>query len=81
MSTQALRRIHAALFLAALVMTPVAALTPLRTSVPYLVAISMLALVLSEGGAWQAARAEQAADDAETIAARVLELLRSEGVL
>jgi hypothetical protein len=67
--------------LLALVMTPVSSFTWLRNSLPYLVAISMFALVLSEFSAWQGARAEEAATDAEDVAREVLRLLREEGVI
>lgn len=62
---------HGVLAVGFLVMVPVGALTPLRASVVYLVAVSNLALALSEGGAWQAARAEKEALNAEQIAAIV----------
>ena len=80
-SANFLKHFHFGLMLFALAMTPISALTGLRDSVPYLVMISMLALVLSEFGAWQAARAEEAADDAETIARCVMEKLDEAGVI
>lgn len=43
-------------------MIPVALITDLKSSVPFLVAISLLALVFSELAAWQAAQGERRAD-------------------
>ncbi len=45
-----------------MVMIPVALLTSLKESVPFLVTISILALVFSELSGWQAARGERRAD-------------------
>lgn len=42
------------------VMIPIALLTPLQDSVPFLVFLSLEALVESSWASWQAAKAEQA---------------------
>jgi hypothetical protein len=60
-----LRRFHAAMTVAWLVMIPISVLTPLKDSVPFLVAISLWALVGAHWSAWQGVRAEQKADKEE----------------
>lgn len=47
------------------VMIPVALLTDLKNSVPFLVTISLLALVFSELAGWQAAMGERRMDDTD----------------
>jgi hypothetical protein len=44
-------------------MIPVSLLTGLKTSVPFVVFLSLWALVESSVAAWQGARAEKVADD------------------
>lgn len=53
-----LRKFHGAATAAWLVMIPVSVLTGLRNSVPYLVAISVYALVTGHAAAYSGARAE-----------------------
>jgi hypothetical protein len=57
---------HAVQVLAWTVMIPVALLTNLKTSVPFLVMISILALVFSELAAWQGTLSERRLDDNDT---------------
>jgi hypothetical protein len=56
-----LKWFHACATIAWLLMIPIAVLTPLKDSVPFLVAISLWALVGAHWGAWQATRAEEEA--------------------
>lgn len=58
-----LRRFHAVLTVIWIVMIPVSVLTALKDSVPFVVFLSLWALVSGHWSAWQAARAEQQADD------------------
>lgn len=51
-------RFHAVATMLWVVMIPVAVFTPLKDSVPFLVFISLWALVGAHWSAWQAARAE-----------------------
>lgn len=81
MSATFMRRFHMAVFVVAMAMTPVSSFTDLRRSLPYLVFISMFAIDYGALGAWQAARAEESSDDAQTIAQEVLRLLREEGAV
>ena len=53
---------HALQVVGWLVMIPVALLTGLKDSVPFLVTISILALVFSELAAWQSSLAERRLD-------------------
>jgi hypothetical protein len=59
-----LRHFHAVMTVIWLMMIPVAVFTPLQDSVPFLVFISLWALVGAHWGAWQAARAEENSPDA-----------------
>jgi hypothetical protein len=54
-----LKHFHAIMSLLWLVMIPIAVFTTLQSSVPFLVFISLWALVGAHWSAWQAARAEQ----------------------
>lgn len=58
-----LRRFHAAAAIGWAVMIPVSALTGLRKSIPYLVAISVYALAVGHFASWQGVRAEQSNGD------------------
>jgi len=72
---------HFILFVVAVVMTPISALTGLSHRLPYIVMISMLALVSGEISAWQAARSEEATDSADVIAKKVILMLEKNGFL
>lgn len=65
MSPQALVRFHMARTLVWLVQIPVALLTGLKSSVPYVVFLSLAALVEGSFSAWMASRAECRAEAAE----------------
>lgn len=52
-------KFHAIATLVWLVMIPVSVFTPLKDSVPFLVGISLWALVGSHWAAWQAVQAEE----------------------
>lgn len=54
-----LKHFHAVMALLWLLMIPVAIFTSLQSSVPFLVFISLWALVGAHWSAWQGARAEQ----------------------
>jgi hypothetical protein len=54
-----LRHFHAVMSLIWLIMIPVAVFTTLQSSVPFLVFISLWALVGAHWSAWQATRAEE----------------------
>ena len=54
-----LRHFHAALTVVWIVMIPIAVFTPLKDSVPFLVFLSLWALVGAHWSAWQAVRAEE----------------------
>jgi hypothetical protein len=54
-----LRHIHAGLTIAWTVMIPVSVFTDLKNSVPFLVIISLWALVGAHWAAWQGVRAEE----------------------
>jgi hypothetical protein len=54
-----LRRLHAVLTVLWLAMIPVSVFTNLKNSVPFLVFISLWALVGAHWAAWQAVRAEE----------------------
>lgn len=56
-----LRRFHAVMTLLWLAMIPVSVFTGLKDSVPFLVFISLWALVGAHWAAWQATRAEESA--------------------
>jgi hypothetical protein len=60
-----LRRFHLGMTFVFLSMIPVALFTPLQQSVPFLVAISLWALVASHWAAWQSARVEVRQVDAD----------------
>lgn len=75
------RRFHLARIAVWIVLLPVALATGLKDSVPFLVALSIIAPLLSDVAAWQGARAEESADDAETIANAVLDHLREAGAI
>lgn len=60
-SPVALRRFHGAATWAWLTMIPIAAFTGLKDSVPFLISISLWALVGAHWAAWQSVRAEQEA--------------------
>lgn len=62
-SPTVLRRFHAGATWIWLAMIPIAAFTPLKDSVPFLVSISLWALVGSHWAAWQGVRAEQKAKE------------------
>lgn len=47
-------------------MLPIALLTGLKNSVPFLVGISILALIYGEFGSWQAAQGERRADTTDS---------------
>lgn len=53
-----LRRAHGWLTVGWAIMVPVSVLTGLRQSVPYLVMLSVYALMVGHFGSWQASRAE-----------------------
>lgn len=57
-----LRHFHAAAAVVFAVQIPVALFTGLKDSVPYLVFLSLWALVAAHWGAWQATRAEEEAN-------------------
>jgi hypothetical protein len=57
------RRFHAIATILWLVMIPVSVFTPLKDSVPFLVAISLWALVGAHWSAWQATRTEEKEDN------------------
>lgn len=59
MKPSTLRHFHAAATVVFLVQIPVALITPLKESLPYLVFLSLWALVASHWAAWQAVRAEE----------------------
>lgn len=54
-----LKHFHAVMTVLWMIMIPVSIFTSLKFSVPFLVFISLWALVSSHWGAWQAVRAEQ----------------------
>lgn len=56
------RHFHAAAMIVWIVMIPIAIFTGLKDSVPFLVFLSLWALVGAHWGAWQAARAEESSD-------------------
>jgi hypothetical protein len=56
-----LRYYHASAVVVWAVMLPISLMTGLKTSLPFIVGISVWALVCSEFGAWQGSRAEAAA--------------------
>lgn len=58
-----LRHFHAGMTILWIVMIPIAVLTPLKDSVPFLVFLSLWALVGSHWGAWQAVRAEEESEN------------------
>jgi hypothetical protein len=62
-SPTALRRFHAGATWAWLAMIPIAAFTGLKDSVPFLISISLWALVGAHWAAWQSVRAEQQAKE------------------
>lgn len=57
-SAETLRRIHGCLTIMWAVMIPISVFTGLRNSVPYLVALSVYALMVGHFSSWQASRAE-----------------------
>lgn len=58
-------RFHAAVTILWLVMIPVSVFTGLKQSVPFLVFLSLWALVAGHWSAWQAARAESSANSTD----------------
>lgn len=75
-----MKALHLVVLVASIIITPIAVFwEPLRDSVPYLVFISNFAVVYTAVTGYQAHRAEEAADDAETIAQRVLDKLEERG--
>jgi hypothetical protein len=58
-------RWHMSQVIAWTIMLPVALLTGLKNSVPFLVGISILALIYSEWASWQAAMGERRMDDSD----------------
>lgn len=58
-NTKKAKKFHMWAVIFFLVQIPIALLTPLKDSVPYLVFLSLWALVGSHWSAWQAVRAEQ----------------------
>lgn len=59
-------RVHAFSLVFWAVMIPIALLTALKTSVPFLVGISLWALVCGEFGSWQASMAERRIDTTDS---------------
>lgn len=66
MTPQRWSRFHASQILLWVVMIPVVLVTGLKTSVPFLVFISILSLIYGEFGAWQAANSERRQDPTDT---------------
>lgn len=64
------RRLHLVMIGVWTVMVPVALLTSLKTSLPFVVFISLYANWSTEVAAWQASRAEARVDEAQTSAGR-----------
>lgn len=60
-----LKRLHAILAIAWGLMIPVSMLTGLKNSVPYLVGISVYALMVGHFSSWQAGRAEVSQESPE----------------
>lgn len=60
--TRVLRELHRALAILWAAMIPVAIFTPIRNSVPFLVAVSVYALAVGHFSSFQAVRAEHAAN-------------------
>lgn len=60
-----LKRMHGSLAIFWAAMIPVSILTGLRSSVPYLVGLSVYALMVGHFGSWQGARAEVASGTTE----------------
>lgn len=58
-----LRRLHGVLAIAWFAMIPVSVFTGLKTSVPFLIAISVYALGVGHFSSWQGGRAETKDDD------------------
>lgn len=58
-----LRHFHAVMVFVFAVQIPIALFTALKDSVPYLVFLSLWALVAAHWGAWQSTRAEQEAQN------------------
>ena len=65
MSPQSLVRFHMVRTLVWVVQIPVALLTPLKSSVPYVVFLSLAALVEGSFSSWMASRAECKAEERE----------------
>lgn len=59
-----LRRLHGVLCVAWFAMIPVSVLTGLKSSVPFLIGISVYALAVGHFSSWQSGRAETREDDA-----------------
>lgn len=57
-SAQAMAKFHGAITIVWVLMLPVSMLTPLKDSVPYLVGLSVWALIGSHWAAYQGARSE-----------------------
>ncbi len=64
------KRVHLVMGAGWAVMIPVSLLTGLKSSVPFLVGISLWALVVGEFSAYQGARAEVKVDEANVTAER-----------
>lgn len=65
MSTKGLVRFHVARTAVWSIQIPVALATDLKNSTPYLVFLSLMALVEGAGSAWMASRAEMAQEKEE----------------
>jgi hypothetical protein len=63
MSASQLRTLHAVLTVVWLIIIPVAVVTHLLWSLPFISAISIYANVAGHFSSWQAARAEEAAEE------------------
>lgn len=65
-SPKIMQIVHAALVVGWLVMIPISLMTGLKDSVPFLVTISLLALVFSELSAWQSTLSERRLDKTDS---------------
>lgn len=74
-----LRRFHAVMTVVWIAAIPVSLLTLLKDSVPWLVFISLWALVGAHWGAWQAVRVEDEPSLNDADIRRIVEALRDDG--
>lgn len=65
-SAEVLKTVHATLAVFWVIMVPVALLTGLKNSVPFLVGISIYALIIGHWDGWQSTRVEVAQEEAIT---------------